>query len=137
MPWALDRRIDSKRKEGEGNGTGEAFWTSFSSVRTSTATIRGMLCVKFMDEDYHQIISDKIISVNYQELIKTKRNKKVLLREHKRHTARQARGYPRYPPPARPGRGGTLGAPPTSRPGRGGYLGYPSTIQTWPRYPPP
>ena len=86
------------------------------------------------------------------------RNKKVLLRECKRHTARcvgNARyaalsngwggtpsspggGYPGYPSPTRPGRGGTPGTPPPSRLG---------TTQTWdgvsplPRpgmgYPPP
>ena len=69
-----------------------------------------------------------------------------------------ARGYPRYPPPSRPG----WGTPPPSRPGRGtphypdlaeGYsppsrpgwgtphlqdlAGIPPTIQTWLRYPLP
>ena len=99
----------------------------------------------------------------YQEFFQTKLffNKKVLLREHKRHTAYRVAsaryaaiqswwgggGYPRYPPHTIQTRlGGCPGYPPPSRPGRG-YprypfppsrlgMGYPPTIQTWLGVPP-
>ena len=80
-------------------------------------------------------------------------NKKVLLRERKRHTARRVASA-RYAalssgggrvtpgtPPSRPGQGypgyhphhpDLAGVPPHPRPG----MGYPPTIQTWPGYPP-
>ena len=64
--------------------------------------------------------------------VENSRNKKVLLPERKRHTARHVAST-RYAALSNPDlvRGGYPGYPSTIQTWSGGYPGYPPTIQTW------